>query len=140
MPVSRCIQSSPWQVWIALALVFSGCGGTYESTVSGIVLLDEQALTSGTVTFHPLAGGAAVYGQIQSDGRYELHTGSERGLAPGDYRVTVVATDNPPAAPGQTPPIGKLITPERYNRLETTDLQATIKPGKNDVPLKLHST
>jgi hypothetical protein len=75
---------------------------------------------------------------IREDGTYELRTGGDTGLQPGEYRITVVATDNPPAAPGQTPSIGPLITPEKYSRLETTDLRATIEPGRNEVPLILH--
>lgn len=122
-----------------LALALVGCRADHDAMVTGVVLLDEQPLATGMVTFHPLEGGAAVYGQIQPGGRYALRTGGAGSLAAGEYQITVVATDNPPAAPGQTPAVGKLITPERYNRLETTDLRATVKPGANDVPLSLKS-
>lgn len=91
------------------------------------------------VTFHPEGGGPAVYGMIRDDGAYELSTGSEKGLIPGEYRITVVRTDNPPPAAGKTPSIGRLVTPKKYSRLETTDLRATIEPGANEIPLNLSS-
>ena len=91
------------------------------------------------VTFHPVAGGPAVYGMIRDDGTYELSTGGEKGLKPGEYRITVVRTENPPSTPGKAPSIGRLITPEKYSRLETTDLQATIELGANKIPLNLIS-
>lgn len=126
----------------ALALLVSlavGCGGTHESSVYGTVYLDDQPLPMGNVTFYPTEGGAAVYSQIARDGSYRLTTGSEEGLKPGEYRVTVVATDNPPAEPGQTPPIGKRITPEKYSRLEQTDLEYTVTPGNNEIDIRLES-
>ena len=116
--------------------LLAGCG-KHDSLVTGSVLLNAQPLGGGTVTFYPVAGGPAVYGMIQNDGTYELHTGGDKGLKPGDYRITVVRTDNPPAAPGKAPPMGRLATPEKYSRLQTTDLQATIKPGANEIPLNL---
>ena len=91
------------------------------------------------VTFHPVAGGPAVYGMIRDDGTYELTTGSKKGLKPGEYRITVVRTENAPTAPGKTPSIGHLVTPAKYSRLETTDLRATTEPGANEIPLNLSS-
>jgi hypothetical protein len=122
------------------SLICAGCGGTHESSVTGIVYLDDKPLTTGNVTFHPEQGGAAVYSRIGADGAYTLRTGSEEGLKPGEYKVTVMATDNPPAAaPGQAPPIGTPITPIKYGRRETTDLVKTVEPGENNIDLRLTS-
>jgi hypothetical protein len=76
---------------------------------------------------------------IRDDGTYELTTGSKKGLKPGEYRITVVRTENAPTAPGKTPSIGHLVTPAKYSRLETTDLRATTEPGANEIPLNLSS-
>jgi hypothetical protein len=118
----------------------AGCGGTHESTVYGTVYLDDKPLHTGNVTFYPSAQGAAVYSQIAQDGTYRLSTGSEEGLKPGEYKVTVMATENPPAAaPGQAPPIGKPITPPKYGLLDQTDLVFTVTPGENEIDLHLKS-
>lgn len=122
---------------IFLASTIAGCGGPYDATVSGTVYLDEKPLRMGNVTFYPTEGGAAVYSQIAEDGTYRLSTGSEEGLKPGAYRVTVIATDNPPAEPGQTPAIGQRITPKKYSLLDRTDLQYTVAPGSNEIDIRL---
>jgi hypothetical protein len=132
------INRSPLAFAAVVVCIIAGCG-KYDSTVAGSVLLDAQPLGGGMATFHPVEGGPAVYGVIRDDGTYELSTGNEKGLKPGEYKITVVRTDNPPTAPGQTPSIGRLVTPEKYSRLETTDLRATIELGANEIPLNLSS-
>jgi hypothetical protein len=132
------VNRLPLALSAVVVCLIAGCG-KHDSFVTGSVQLDAQPLGGGMVTFHPVGGGPAVYGMIREDGTYELSTGSEKGLKPGEYRITVVRTDNPPTAPGQTPSIGRLVTPEKYNRLETTDLRATIEPGANEIPLNLSS-
>jgi hypothetical protein len=116
-------------------LLLSGCSA-HESAVTGNVTLDGAPLTTGTVAFYPANGeGAAAYGSIQSDGTYRLDTGATGGLAAGDYVATVVATTKP--QPGFE--FGKLLTPERYNTLKTSDLKFTVKPGSSKIDLELHS-
>jgi hypothetical protein len=117
-----------------------GCGGK-PSSVTGRVTLDGAPLPRGTVTFHPTEHGGLAYGTIDPDGAYELKTGGQQGLTPGEYDVTVVATEPTPAnlPAGATPPIGKRITPERYARPETTDLRAKVEPGANEIDLPLRS-
>jgi hypothetical protein len=108
------------------------------------VYLDEKPLQlgatrAGMVTFYP-SQGAAAYGTLAADGTYLLNTGSEEGLKPGEYRVTVMATDNPPAAaPGLAPPVGTPITPAKYSRKETTDLVVTVESGVNTIDLRMQS-
>ena len=128
-------------VLAAGALVCAGCGSPYDATVTGTVLLDSEPLQRGTITFHPVLAGAAAYSQIQSDGTFSLNTGRARGLAPGEYIVTVVATDTPPPVtnPNAAPPIGKLITPARYGGKSTSNLRYTVVPGKNDFTIDLEA-
>ena len=125
-------------LWAAAGLL-AGCGGPHESSVSGTAYLDDIPLNTGNVTFYPSQGGAAVYSRIGADGAYELRTGDTPGLKPGEYKVTVVATETPRAVPGSTPPIGKVITPPRYGQLEETDLLFTVGPGSNTIDLRLTS-
>ena len=138
---------------IIVLVLLSGCGGAHEASVLGTATLDGKPLTSGTVTFYPMAGGAPAYAQIQSDGSYALSTGAAAGLAPGEYAVTVVAAAPPAAAPpavappavappAKRPPpetLGVLLTPARYGNLQQTDLRFTVIRGANRIALELKS-
>ncbi len=126
-------------VALAIGGGLGGCGGVHESNVSGKVSLDGQPLNTGNVTFYPSQGGAAVYSRIGANGAYQLKTGDTFGLKPGEYKVTVVATENPPVVKGGTPPIGKVITPRKYGELQETDLVFTVGPGDNTIDLRLTS-
>ena len=73
----------------ALALVcLVGCGSKLAS-VSGIVRLDGKPIAAAGVAFHPVDKGPVASGTTDADGRYRLETGSQSGVAPGEYRVTV---------------------------------------------------
>jgi len=52
----------------AIALVLSGCASSYESSISGMVTLDDKPLPLGTVKFYPVGAGPVAYGRINSDG------------------------------------------------------------------------
>ena len=119
--------------------LLAGCGGEHESSVSGFVYLDDKPLSTGNVTFFPSKGGAAAYSRIGADGAYQIKTGDTSGLKPGEYKVTVVATEIPPVVQGSTPPIGKVLTPHKYGQLEETDLAFSVGPGNNTIDLRLKS-
>jgi hypothetical protein len=123
---------------VLVLLCLSGCSGSLDSSVSGLVTLDGEPLRTGRVVFHAVAGGAIAYGTIASDGRYRITTGRERGLAAGDYIVTVVATERPPGRIGES--YGKLISPARYASKEKTDLKFAVQLGANHIDLPLRST
>lgn len=129
-------------VGISLA-TFAGCGGVYDSSVTGLVTLDSSPVPRGTVTFKPAGSGSSAYGQIQPDGTYVLRTGREEGLPPGSYQVTVVANE-PPAvaqtAAGGPPPPGKPITPSWYKQTQTSGLSFNVESGSNEIDLELTST
>ena len=125
------------------ALAFSllaGCGGKGLVSVTGTVTLDGKALDRGSVTFHPVKSGPLGVGKIQPDGRYSIETGNQRGIAPGEYAVTVVATADPPKGPPtkgpEVPPTP--LTPAKYGRPETSGLRYAVPAagGKFDIPLQ----
>jgi hypothetical protein len=121
-------------------LALASCAPENYAEVSGTVTVDKTPLTTGMVTFHPVAGGPVAYGNIDAAGRYSLSTGSKRGLVSGEYIVTVVATEKPPAGTVKGPePIGKLLTPERYGHKDKSTLKYTVTPGSNAIDLPLVS-
>jgi hypothetical protein len=79
---------------------------------------------------------------VAADGRYALQTGAERGLAPGDYTVTVAANATPEEATKMGFKVGRegimpLLTPPKYADVTTSPLKATVKPGAQEIDLVL---
>ena len=135
---TMCKQHAPICFLIsAMALVLSGCGPSYESTVSGRVTLDDKLLPLGTVKFYPVGAGPVAYGRINSDGSYAVKTGSDDGLPPGEYVVTVVSMTPPPE--GASREMGELLTPQRYGQRQSSDLKFAVESGKNVIDLELQS-
>ncbi len=128
---------------IAVCLVFLavGCGSAYDARVSGTVTLDGLALERGIVAFHPSGSGPTAHGVIDADGRYDLMVGRERGLASGEYDVTVVSTEARDAAKqgGGPPPPGRRLTTELISNRSTTYLHYSVSPGSNHIDLELES-
>lgn len=125
----------------AVAAGLTGCGGPYDATVSGVVMLNSTPLSRGTVKFTPEQVGPSAYGLIDSSGSYEIMTGREYGLPSGPYIVTVVA--NEPSIPnkelGLPPTPGNLITPPWYRDPRHSPLRYNVEPGTNEINLELSS-
>jgi len=122
------------------AMVLSGCGGTYDASVEGVVTLDGNPVPSCSVAFIPAAGGSPGYARTNGSGKYEVFTGNELGLPSGEYRVTLVARENPTETHselGGPPPPGKRITPPWYGSSRSSPLLYKVEPGSNDIPLEL---
>lgn len=127
---------------VAACWLLSGCGGpgSRDATVSGTVLVNGQLAERGMVTFHPVGGGPPAVGRIHSNGTYSVRTGQgdlsdpDGGtLHSGEYKVTIVVHGEPGAAimEGGPPNVGPRLTAAKYASVETTDLERTVKPGKN---------
>jgi hypothetical protein len=134
---TSCLQVSAMAL---VVLVMSGCGGVYDSTVSGTVTLDGAAVPRGTIAFHPKSAGPIAYSPIASDGSYTIRTGREAGLKAGEYQVTVTAneasTQLESKSGGPMPP-GKSLTPLWYRAIESSGLTFTVEPGSNEINLEL---
>jgi hypothetical protein len=77
---------------LANLAVLAGCsdGLPKRVPVSGIVLVDGQSATSGTIEFAPVSGGRVAAGEIGSDGRFTLTTFKPGdGCTIGDHKVTI---------------------------------------------------
>lgn len=126
-----------------LCVALTGCGGAYDATVSGAVTMDGDIVNSGVIAYIPSAGGPSAYARIDKSGNYDVYTGKERGLPPGNYQVTVVSREPPPVSQtegGGPPPAGKALTPAWYAQAQYTPLQFQVEPGDNDINLELTST
>lgn len=121
---------------LSLALLL-GCSGQ-NASVTGMVTLDGQPLDRGAVSFHAIGSGPTAVGQIDTTGRYTLKIGEDAGLPPGEYVVTVVASEDPLPPKGfDSPTPGELITPARYGSMQTTDIRKCVVAGDNQIDLAL---
>lgn len=129
--------------WIASAVALlamvavAGCGGSGLESVSGTVTMAGKPLTNGSVSFHRVGGGALGTAAIRSDGSFTAQTGSQTGLAPGDYQITVVAYGPmPESTPENLEPIPPLITPAKYRNPKTSGLTCTVPCGQLELVLE----
>jgi hypothetical protein len=129
----------PNRQWvIACCLLICGCGRAEFVAVTGKVTLAGKPLTAGMVTFVGVNGDQIGYGQIQPDGSYSLSTGNRKGVKPGTYNVSVVATM--PAimtAHEKSDGLPTLVTPARYADAETSGLQCQVPSEGIDYAIDL---
>jgi hypothetical protein len=122
-----------------LILLLTGCG-KLPATVSGQVTLDGKPLSTGNIAFNPVKSGSVAIGSIDSQGSYRVSSGTESGLQPGDYVVTVVATEAiAPPMGNEAPKPPALLTPAKYQSPATSDLKVTITAGSNSYSPALKS-
>lgn len=123
----------------ALVCALVGCENAYEASVNGMVTLDGSPVPSGVIAFFPKSGGPSAYARSDKSGYYTVYTGSEQGLPPGEYGVTVVARDRPEKTHTETgaPNPGKQLTPAWYKSAVHTPLSFEVQSGANDIDLEL---
>jgi hypothetical protein len=127
----------------ATCLALSGCGNSLAQ-VSGQVTLDGQPLRGGkdgarvTVQFQPADGaGVTAVGLADEDGNYEIATGSQEGIPPGDYLVTCVATAVVSSNNASGQPAFLQLADPKFANAKTSGLRFTVQAGRNefDIPL-----
>jgi len=129
-------------LWISLFFgIVAGCGGTsQEAEVAGTVTLDAKAIGPGVVVFAPIEGKVPASGTIHADGSYSLVSSHQQGLAAGKYRASVSIREMPAnVKPGDRPPPGKSLIPEKYELSTTSGLEYDVTPGKNTIDIRLSS-
>lgn len=124
--------SAVWRYAALLAVVVAaGCGRSGLYPVKGkVVFPDGTPLAAGTVEFGPFDQSAllAPRGEIRADGTFRASTYEEGDGAPeGKYRVLVTPPEQ--LDPGQPRP---LPFDRRFSSFETSGLEYTVKPGKNE--------
>ncbi|MCC7473810.1 MAG: hypothetical protein IT425_00320 [Pirellulales bacterium] len=115
---------------LAGLLCLASCekSGTALGEVRGIVTLDGQPLSQGSVVSYPENGKGAL-GTIQSDGSFILITrGLKSGVSVGHHRLAVVAYQQPAQASPEADQ--KPLVPLRYMQPDTSGLSVTVASGK----------
>ena len=93
-----------------------------------------------TVLFVPAGGiGATTAALVDEDGGYELATGSQGGIKPGSYLVSISGVDVIRSADGSAPPGKRQATPARYADPQQSGFRADVEPGSNTFNFELKS-
>jgi hypothetical protein len=129
-------------VCLAISGSLVGCGNNLAQ-VAGYVTVDGEPLRGGpdvkaTVYFQPSAGGAPAVGIVDGEGKYNLSTGSQQGVAPGEYLVTCSASQIIASPTGGTPG-GKRVTDPKYASTQTSGLRFSVQEGPNQYDIALES-
>lgn len=140
----------PWRcaaicAFVAACLLQSGCGNGLAQ-VSGQILVDGKPLHGAngdvrvTVKFLPAGGvGPTAVGLADETGNYTLGTGSQSGVAPGEYLVACSGSELVRAAGTNAVQGGRQITDPKYGDAKTSGLKFTVQPGKNQFDIQLTS-
>jgi hypothetical protein len=119
-------------------LCLAGCrGGTPMGQVAGKVTFQGKPVSQGRVSFQNPATGASDEALLNNDGTFAV----ESPLPVGEYKVMVMPLVVREKADPRGPVVGverpAPDIPEKYRTIGTTDLKATVKEGKNDIPLEM---
>lgn len=126
-------------VGCVVGLVAAGCGRASSVALApcrGVVTLDGRPVKGLSIVFHPAEpgpGGPAAVGELDAQGAFTLATsGGRRGAMVGVHRVFFrESADNP--LPGVVEPApAATALPRRYLSAETSELTATIEPGRQN--------
>lgn len=145
------VATLKYSIAIAALTATVGCGGD-RASVSGRVTLDGMPPANATIYFQPERGPLAQ-SVLDGEGGYELGVpGAGRGVAPGRYRVYLVATASEDEElaksqfteadynAGKRPAIPKMQLPagfEKYYSAAMTDLVREVAPGSNEINFDL---
>jgi len=123
-----------------LAAFACGSSGPAMGRVSGTVTYKGKPVPKGTVSFLPTTPGARnATGEIHPDGSYSLQTENPNdGAQVGEYSVTIFSHDEPVLDYVPTKPVPKkILTPQKYEKPDTSGLKATVASGSNTVNFEL---
>jgi hypothetical protein len=144
---------------VLVLLVVAGCGGSsgpelYPAT--GVVTYQSKPVAGATVTFIPEGKATFASAITDTDGKFDLRTGADRGVVAGKAAVTVTwfassgsgpATSMTPEQMQQMQMSGQLteqlekqnqsLIPERYGQAATSGLSFEVTTGKNEFNIAL---
>ncbi len=134
-----------WILIFGLSFLFVGCGsGVNTVSVNGTVAYKGELLKGGNLNFYNTKGEPLSAAIINADGSFVA-----TDLPKGEAKVTVKTggvaamakmapippsgTETTPSAAGD----GGVAVPEKYHKVETTDLKINVTSGNQKVELKL---
>lgn len=120
-----------------LLILVTGCGSGRYPVTGRVIYEDGTPVEEGTVIGEATVDGklVGVQGNIEPDGTFVW--GTERagdGALPGNYRVIVMprALGDQEMADGKLPAVAS-----KYTRYETSGITFEVKPGKNELNIKV---
>jgi hypothetical protein len=121
----------------ALALMFTGCGGSGTVPVAGKVVYSDGSpatdLAGYLVNLDSSELKVSANGAVQPDGTFKVGTYDvEDGALPGKYKVAIT----PPEAPIDAPPPKPIISP-KYGDLNNSGLEAEIGSDPANLTLQV---
>jgi hypothetical protein len=126
---------------LLVTAALAGCGGDGPYPVEGKVVWSDGTpateLDGALVVFDLPEKQTNAKGNVQADGTFRLTTtATGDGAMAGDYKVVIVESRKPLGGPDPS-----LMAPGhldvKYADPSTTDLTATVKPGTNEITLKV---
>ncbi len=163
------ISSRILSTWVCVCLAI-GCSSSSSGPklvpADGKVTFQGQPLAGATVMFVPEKGPFAM-GITDKDGKFQLSTGTSRGVVVGPVKVSVTAAEggkqedpgtaskrpqtpaetaefmkkaeefSKAAASGKADAQPKSRIPEKFGKTETSGLSFVIKPSDNHFPIDL---
>lgn len=125
-----------------LAAFLAGCGGSGVYPVQGKVVWKDGSpateLAGSFVTFELPEKQTSARGTIQADGTFRLTTNKpDDGALAGEHKVLIVEVGRKPLGGPDATALAPGVMDSRYSDLATTDLTASVKPGTNQIELKI---
>jgi hypothetical protein len=131
-------QRSAWIIAFAIIATISGCGGSGTHPVEGkVVFTDGTPVPGGLVIFELIGEGPAkvcARGDIQADGTFRLSTFRKNdGALPGRHRVSLAQ----PLPTGGEEALSRRVFHARFESFDTSKLEFTIEPRKNEIKIEV---
>jgi hypothetical protein len=126
------------------SLGVAGCGNGLAK-VGGTVSLDGKPIQGGpqlsaSVNFVRDDGrGTSSVGIIDGSGHYSLRKGSQEGIEPGSYLVSIAVQKVTPPATPEGMPQATLLSPAKYADITKSGLHEDVKPGHNTFDFAISS-
>lgn len=120
-----------WTQSLLVAVVLAGCSSSdapKTAPARGTVTMGGKPLANVGVTFLPDGKGPIASANTNENGEFNLRTVNPGDGAPiGTHRVVLGAAEEGPRKPGAA------VIPQKFSRVETTDLKAEVKAGEKNV-------